>query len=368
MENFKTFLLNESLNADDMQLDAQIDAIEVDLGNLTTSRKQNAVIAAKYGIEATKVADIKKAMIDLQLDLHRQKKSNFTDKDYKLFYKATGNPSIKSKLFPILEKEPRKFIEDVLFPKMISYAGRTWKVGRSDVGTFSEKTYFKEAKLIEEFLNMTSEAGVQKQMNDKLLYESLDTMLKEFHENYIEKIMERAEKQFDNFKKEYSNIDWNRLSNTYDANEYILELYPEYQKEWDEINQKEDEARAKRDWYELDKIEKERKLSNVNTKKEILANSYIYFEKFNKNVFLKRVNEEAENKYKHNLLMIIDRINKTNMDKSSIDVEYISEIDAKAFDIYISDGEKKFHARSIFAAENSKLVTPHWRFIITSAK
>lgn len=42
--------------------------------------------------------------------------------------------------------------------------------------------------------------------------------------------------------------------------------------------------------------------------------------------------------------------------------------DPKLFDVYISSGDKKVHARSILAAKDSVRVTTHFRFIITNAK
>lgn len=42
--------------------------------------------------------------------------------------------------------------------------------------------------------------------------------------------------------------------------------------------------------------------------------------------------------------------------------------DPKFFDMMITDGEKNLHARSIFAAEFSVKMRPHFRFIITNAR
>ena len=42
--------------------------------------------------------------------------------------------------------------------------------------------------------------------------------------------------------------------------------------------------------------------------------------------------------------------------------------DPKLFDVVITDGEKKVHARSVLAAEFSECMVAHFRFIITNAK
>ena len=42
--------------------------------------------------------------------------------------------------------------------------------------------------------------------------------------------------------------------------------------------------------------------------------------------------------------------------------------DPKLFDVIITSGDKKVHARSILAAVNSERMVSHFRFIITNAK
>ena len=53
------------------------------------------------------------------------------------------------------------------------------------------------------------------------------------------------------------------------------------------------------------------------------------------------------------------------MDESKLSVKSI-KTSVKGFDIYVSDFAKKTsYARSIYAAENSVFVAPHFRFIVT---
>lgn len=42
--------------------------------------------------------------------------------------------------------------------------------------------------------------------------------------------------------------------------------------------------------------------------------------------------------------------------------------DPKLFNVIVTDGEKKVHARSVLAAESSECMVAHFRFIITNAK
>ena len=52
------------------------------------------------------------------------------------------------------------------------------------------------------------------------------------------------------------------------------------------------------------------------------------------------------------------------MDESKLSVKSI-KTSVKGFDIYVSDCSKTIYARSIYAAENSVFVAPHFRFIVT---
>ena len=65
--------------------------------------------------------------------------------------------------------------------------------------------------------------------------------------------------------------------------------------------------------------------------------------------------------------MITDRVQKSKMNMKQISVQNVSSKDEKAFDIYVKDDQRTMHARSIWCAEYSEIVTPHWRFIITNA-
>lgn len=88
---------------------------------------------------------------------------------------------------------------------------------------------------------------------------------------------------------------------------------------------------------------------------------------FDRNYYLNKTVEDAENNFKSAVALIAKRCEKAGLVADRLQVNEISDNDAKAFEIYVSDGEKTMHARSIFCAEFSSIVTPHWRFIITNA-
>lgn len=88
---------------------------------------------------------------------------------------------------------------------------------------------------------------------------------------------------------------------------------------------------------------------------------------FDRNYYLERARSDAERNYDDAVILIAKRCEKAGLVADTLYVYDINAGDAKAFDIYLSDGVKTMHARSIFCAEYSSIVTPHWRFIITNA-
>ena len=86
--------------------------------------------------------------------------------------------------------------------------------------------------------------------------------------------------------------------------------------------------------------------------------------KWNKQKYIESCLDDGEKKFKQDIEAIADRIRKMNMEEENLKLLSIED-DVKHFDVIITDGKKTVHARSIFAAEFSELVSPHYRFIIT---
>ena len=73
---------------------------------------------------------------------------------------------------------------------------------------------------------------------------------------------------------------------------------------------------------------------------------------------------DAEKKYQSDMMVVADKVRQMHMNERNLSVKSI-KTSVKGFDIVVSDGEKKIYARSIYAAENSVFVVPHFRFIVT---
>ena len=85
-----------------------------------------------------------------------------------------------------------------------------------------------------------------------------------------------------------------------------------------------------------------------------------------KESFVKDSVEKAAMMFDGKVFAMADKLNKKGF---TPDCKFSSlSSDPKMFDVIITDGEKKVHARSILAAEYSECMVAHFRFIITNAK
>lgn len=75
---------------------------------------------------------------------------------------------------------------------------------------------------------------------------------------------------------------------------------------------------------------------------------------------------KAETMFDDKVLGLSHKLNQKSFSPDDLKFSSISS-DPKLFDVYISSGNKRVHARSVLAAENSEHMVAHFRFIITNA-
>jgi hypothetical protein len=85
---------------------------------------------------------------------------------------------------------------------------------------------------------------------------------------------------------------------------------------------------------------------------------------FDKKKYITQMKLDAEKKYQSDMMVVADKVRQMHMNERNLSVKSI-KTSVKGFDIVVSDGEKKIYARSIYAAENSVFVAPHFSFIVT---
>ncbi len=107
-------------------------------------------------------------------------------------------------------------------------------------------------------------------------------------------------------------------------------------------------------WKERDKLH-----SFINRCKKLIA---LGEEKYVANELCK-----AEIMFDSKVFGLADRLNKRGFSPDDLKFSDIS-LDPKLFDVYITSGNSKIHARSILAAVGSECMVAHFRFIITNAK
>lgn len=75
---------------------------------------------------------------------------------------------------------------------------------------------------------------------------------------------------------------------------------------------------------------------------------------------------KAETMFDGKVLGLAHKLSQKSFSTDDLKFSSVST-DPKLFDVYISSGNKRVHARSVLAAENSEHMVAHFRFIITNA-
>ena len=83
--------------------------------------------------------------------------------------------------------------------------------------------------------------------------------------------------------------------------------------------------------------------------------------------FIQENREDAENTFNRNIANLAEKLYAKEFEFSKIKVNSISK-DPKLFELEVTDGNITLYARSIWAAEWSDKMIPHFRFIITNRR
>ena len=96
----------------------------------------------------------------------------------------------------------------------------------------------------------------------------------------------------------------------------------------------------------------------------IKCNKYIAL---GENIFVANELKKIEESFDSRVQGLAIKLNQKSFSPDDLKFSSIST-DPKLFDVYISSGNSKVHARSVFAAADSAYMVAHFRFIITNAK
>ena len=89
--------------------------------------------------------------------------------------------------------------------------------------------------------------------------------------------------------------------------------------------------------------------------------------KLGQDAYVSKAMKDAEDLFDGKVIGLASKLDKKGFVSEGLGFSSLHH-DPKLFDVIISSGNKKVHARSILAAEESEYMKAHFRFIITNAK
>lgn len=314
---------------------------------------QKKELALKYGIESKKVKEIEHEIL-LQMRALRFNKKEFDNTDVRFYYRLDVPEKTK------LEGECTQFImflKDYFFKRM-QERKLDKKVSMAKIRDWNYYMTSADRSLILDYLKCID-------VLDSRDINKIDT--KKAKEEVIEGIRLQLVSQTKEFYEQYLADAEVWATKTYDSAPERLK-YVTQKKQNLKIKLYEVEARlkAEKGWgYLYDPEYKElsgsiNKLSkSINELKMILNKTKVDFIQENR--------EDAENTFNHNIANLAEKLYAKEFEFSKIKVNSISN-DPKLFELEVTDGNITLYARSIWAAEYSDKMIPHFRFIITNRR
>lgn len=355
MKGIVTYI-NETIDSNNVKyLGYSMDEMIADytiLGDYPTMTQKNE-LALKYGIESKKVKEIEHEIL-LQMRALRFNKKEFDNTDIRFYYKLDVPEKTK------LEGECTQFVmflKDYFFKRMqerkldkkVSLAKiRDWNYYMTSADRSLILDYLKCIDVLDSRDANKIDTKKAKEEVIEGIRLQLVSQTKEFYEQYLKDAEVWATKTYDSAPK--------RL-------EYLTEKRQNLKIKMDEVEAR---LKAEKGWgYLYDPEYKElsgsvNKLSrSINELKMILNKTKVDFIQENR--------EDAENTFNRNIANLAEKLYEKEFKFSKIKVNSISK-DPKLFELEVTDGNITLYARSIWAAEYSDKMIPHFRFIITNRR
>ena len=321
--------------------------------DVTGQEKKDLI--AKYGVESKKAQDIKNRILEILRELRKEKK-NFDQEDITDFLRL--HDYVTSRMIEGLKSEAKEFsiyLKDYYFNRLKSrkldqYALSTslssYRFSIADKDLI--KTYQKISKAVDE-INPTKEKLSEKE-HFEMLNNRITELMQDFKVIYLKRIEEYAKKQYKYYSSE-ENL--KKLIDAKDAAEKEVEKYKE-----------ENNIR----WIKYNDY----KGRNLETNVDKARNKISQFKGFTKmytteKMYLDKCQKDGEHTFANNIAAISERLIKDNLNIDNLSITNVKN-DPKFFEMIITDGNKKLYLRSVFAAQFSTKMIPHFRFIITERK
>lgn len=355
MKGIVTYI-NETIDSNNVKyLGYSMDEMIADYDILDSypTMAQKKEIALKYGIESKKVKEIEHEIL-LQMRALRFEKKDFDNTDIRFYYKLDVPEKTK------LQGESTAFImflKDSFFKRM-QERKLDKKVSLAKIKDWNYHLSWADRSLILDYLKCID-------ILDSRDVNKIET--KKAKEEVIEGIRLQLVAQTKDFYEQYLNDAEAWAIKTYDAAPGRLEYFGEKRRNL-EIKLDEVVGRLKKEdgWrymYSPEYREIDKSISrisrSINELKMILNKTKVDFIKENR--------EDAENTFNRNIANLAEKLYAKEFEFSRITVNSISN-DPKLFELEVTDGNITLYARSIWAAEWSDKMIPHFRFIITNRR
>lgn len=349
------------------------------------------MLAAKYGIQSNKAGEIQHEVYRHLNELHKTK-TTFSDEDLKWFNKYWDYPSSPQKLKQAFAKESDAFLDYY----------KTVQEARYNALTPAMRYRSNQGKSLEREINaLRNLQNERKNSSDDMLKQlmvNLNKATKPFHDDYIKKTEEYHNKRYDNLiqMKDFKEHDFMAFFGVLSDTEYDYiaqsmgkgryggnlksserDMWYHYHSDrstaftskqkplklWGTDYQPQEIRVAVHSIYSTagEAIHADLPSKKARDMRRNVAEIKTYRDKVS---YVSKQRFDAERQYQANMSLVADRVRKMHMDESNLSVSQINH-SAKGFDIVVSDGVKKIYARSIWAAQDSYYVAPHFRFIVT---
>ena len=303
-------------------------------------------IAAKYGVNSLKKADIQKAIL-VQLREVRKTATSFDLEDVRDFlHQEPGILKIKDWLkeeglafVKYLKEHELEYLKKHKLDKWIGYpiSNNMWGLSYSDKDAL--KRYAKITEYLEEATPRPRTA--KDDIFDGLVRKFTD-LLANYKDEYLGRVKDYARQRY---------------------NVTLPGRLQQYREKYKELQ----EESKRLDWR-VDKEEyEENRKARVKLSNQIDAIEK-FFNKYKKLTdYVADCEKIAKEEFEDNIKTLSARIMKEELDADKLVVKSVHD-DPKVFNMKITDGTKNLYCRSILAAMYSAYMIPHYRFIITNRK
>ena len=320
------------------------------LGDATTLIEKSE-LSNKYNAKSNSKKVIETAII-AEMNNVRKNKENFTIKDVVWFNRNISSTDNYKKLSQLLSNENSSFVEfykNYYYNKLVERKLINVNIKNMSV---AEKYVYKTYLNINKFIKENS-SEYKKTINEKdKIAEILRNELEEFYQECIV----RTKKSSTNF---YNNVFPLHFINMKNAYENAKKKYNEANDKLNLMlnNNYNDISKFMMSLYSA-KGEYQKKMSAY-LKLKHFKNKYPTVQDF-----VDYSLKELENRHNKNIITLADRINRKHINIEKMKVISV-KVDPNLYDMTITDDVEYLHCRSIWCAQYSDKVTPHYRFIIS---